>query len=500
MKYEQLRDRASKRFRVSRDKFDQTFPDKCSKHFLEKLVTFAKRTNGWDTALQQLRLRQATRRAAAKSRVASDDWLPADVPCATDNADTQGDVWDSIYWITVPGTQALEDATTLSIPFFPQDRERLRHNPWLEKALELGSTTSMAEKHNDGSISVHQSLATCLAVEHEQGESFSTRHFGWKWLIERIQEDDLLAYCSNSTMILIQATGDDPDEMEGAYEYVQQLDGTNGTALRIYPCREEWWQETRKAGDIRALDKIANGAYRPATCFGHGIPCMLRNADKTVLKRSRSGSAQHVSLLTREQRGRELTCIPTEAPVGAKGPQRPRKKLGTSSILTQPKYFHQEFVPGLSEGEFKVFIVTEPDPKGLRGLSGRIVAISWVTVSIQEKEKTFASRAVQDVDFERFKCHSVTSEGLQAFALDTFDKLRRLDSRAFESLEVGARLDIGVADNNDGKGGKGFFVNEITRWYNAHYFSFTTCADPKTQLCGAFARSFTRAIKAGMSA
>ncbi|PWO19729.1 hypothetical protein PtrARCrB10_11767 [Pyrenophora tritici-repentis] len=65
----------------------------------------------------------------------------------------------------------------------------------------------------------------------------------------------------------------------------------------------------------------------------------------------------------------------------------------------------------------------------------------------------------------------------------------------FESLEVGVRLDIGVANTRTAK--KAFFVNEITRWYGAHYFSYHICAEPKTQICKAFAGAFAMVINSG---
>jgi hypothetical protein len=66
----------------------------------------------------------------------------------------------------------------------------------------------------------------------------------------------------------------------------------------------------------------------------------------------------------------------------------------------------------------------------------------------------------------------------------------------FESLEVGTRLDIGVAE--DGMGEKLLFVNEITRWYGAHYFSHNICSEPKTQICKAFAHAFGELLQSGM--
>jgi hypothetical protein len=55
------------------------------------------------------------------------------------------------------------------------------------------------------------------------------------------------------------------------------------------------------------------------------------------------------------------------------------------------------------------------------------------------------------------------------------------DWEDFESLEAGVRLDVAIS--NDGR----FFVNEITRWYAADFFSLSTLGPPHTQLCSSYA-------------
>ena len=55
----------------------------------------------------------------------------------------------------------------------------------------------------------------------------------------------------------------------------------------------------------------------------------------------------------------------------------------------------------------------------------------------------------------------------------------------FESLEVGVRLDIGVS----GKKGRCFFVNEITRFYAADFFSQHTLGAPQQEVCMGFAEA-----------
>ncbi|KAH7033976.1 hypothetical protein B0J12DRAFT_680079 [Macrophomina phaseolina] len=77
--------------------------------------------------------------------------------------------------------------------------------------------------------------------------------------------------------------------MEAVYDCIQRLNAIHNANLRVYPRREEWWQETRKMGDIQVLDKIAQGSYRPVTCFGQGLLCKLLDCEKTVYKRTQSG-------------------------------------------------------------------------------------------------------------------------------------------------------------------------------------------------------------------
>ncbi|KAJ5042648.1 hypothetical protein J3E74DRAFT_422827 [Bipolaris maydis] len=84
------------------------------------------------------------------------------------------------------------------------------------------------------------------------------------------------------------------------------------------------------------------------------------------------------------------------------------------------------------------------------------------------------------------------------FALFVFEALRaRPDSMlVFESLEVGVRLDIGLAYIDTVNK---FFVNEITRWYGAHYFSHHILGEPKTQICKEFASAFSAFLNGSTS-
>jgi hypothetical protein len=71
---------------------------------------------------------------------------------------------------------------------------------------------------------------------------------------------------------------------------------------------------------------------------------------------------------------------------------------------------------------------------------------------------------------------------LCAFALHTYSALRqRHDAyECYESLEVGVRLDIGVSElSPTGR----FFVDEITRWHAADFFSRLILPYPHVEIC-----------------
>jgi hypothetical protein len=270
----------------------------------------------------------------------------------------------------------------------------------------------------------------------------------------------------------------------------------HGASFRTYPNENEAWQQRAKLGDIRALDDIANDelcppkfSYRPTTCYGPG-PCKLRDCQKTVHKRTHSSSALHVEVRERGER-HQLTCdLETPAPREprvrrGKKPTttKSHSKCSSYAIKSSAHWFHQELIPTLQTCEFRVLIVTEASENGVRGRVGRVVAIAKTTLN--QKTKVLAVREFQPEDLEP----PLKRSDLVEFALFVFEQLRKREDAMvyFESLEVGARLDIGVAVM--------FFVNEITRWYEAHYFSHHLCAEPKTRICKDLARSLTAILR-----
>jgi hypothetical protein len=83
--------------------------------------------------------------------------------------------------------------------------------------------------------------------------------------------------------------------------------------------------------------------------------------------------------------------------------------------------------------------------------------------------------------------NSIDLKELEDFALHVFNALRnRLDwSSNYESLEIGVRLDIGISP---AIGYCRYFVNEITRIYEADFFA-EWLAQPGTHICKAVAEA-----------
>jgi hypothetical protein len=74
---------------------------------------------------------------------------------------------------------------------------------------------------------------------------------------------------------------------------------------------------------------------------------------------------------------------------------------------------------------------------------------------------------------------------LTEYALHVYSRLQEPDKKGFQSLDVGRRLDIGIAPD----GGQ-FVVDELTRWYGAHQFAVQTQSMPGDRICRAYAKAF----------
>lgn len=373
-----------------------------------------------------------------------------------------------------------------------------------------------------------------LAVQHGARfeESFSVRYHEWGWLkgqlqkLQKPQNDSLLSTSSDShdgcdklllsdsdgqrqsTVIFIHATTHKPPEIQHVYEDVRMLRLTSGARIRVYPNMREWRQDQERIQDIQVLDEIAKSSgrleysYRPITCFGG--PCTLQNCERTVLKRSHSEGERHVKIFDENYKDWEaicnLTC--TYQPHRPERRSRKHKKENQkhqeerAAFGSRPHWFHQEYVSGLSHGEFRVSIRPKPNnEEDTRGWKGEVISLAWT--SWNEKGELHIVKADENHfgGSPNSKCGALRKSDLKCFCLFVFEKLRARKSPCYESLEVGVRLDVGVADS---QGQKRFFVNEITRWYNAHYFSYIILAKPWTKIYKAFAEAFRGYVQDGM--
>jgi hypothetical protein len=88
---------------------------------------------------------------------------------------------------------------------------------------------------------------------------------------------------------------------------------------------------------------------------------------------------------------------------------------------------------------------------------------------------------------------NLTGRMLFGFASKVYHNLLLKDHPAFRSLLVGCRLDCGIDTN-----GKGSFVKEITRYYNADKFSLEMQAPPHDRVCKGFANGFNTQFSAAV--
>ncbi|PZD26496.1 ARO8, Transcriptional regulator, partial [Pyrenophora tritici-repentis] len=397
--------------------------------------------------------------------------------------------WQKLFWVSFPDTKRLDETATLAIQLFPEDRESLGHDPWLTEACSMTLHNTVIPSDNEDCF-IHQGLVTALATKALA--QISVDAHTWDWLATQLQGNLLSRSCTDEDgnalhgILFLHWTTNEPTNptLDKVYSAVRLLKHIHPASFRVYPNENEAEQERNKLGDIRALDEVASSSpqefsYRPRTCYGHG-PCKLRDYQTTVHKRTQSGCATHVHVRERGDH-HELTC------------QSEAQMLETTSQNSRgrKKKPIQEFVPSLQSCEFRVFIATEPSKRGIRGRIGQVIAIA--KTSFNSDTQALAVREFLPEDLEP----TLTRLDLVRFALFIFKRLRaRPDSMIFfESLEVGVRLDIGVADTGTAK--KAFFVNEIIRWYGAHYFSYHICAEPKTQICKAFAGAFAMVINSG---
>jgi len=272
------------------------------------------------------------------------------------------------------------------------------------------------------------------------------------------------------------------------YSAMAKQQALRSSLFRCFPSQSEHIFQASKLGDCQALDEVAatspqKYAYRPRACFKHGEArhsmkdCCLAGLNQIVMKRSHSSAGEHVLVIDGDR---------------AEPNQRNNRNLGYC-------WFGQEFEPSFSLfGEFRVFIVAESDREGeetksIRGRRGTIlhtIITEWPQGNDVPGE--VYAHAANPYDFRSPYVQPLEMTDLHDFALHVYESLRgRSDWEThFETLEVGVRLDIGIStERKKGRGEKMFFVNEITRFYDASYFSQQTLGAPHQEVCYAFAEA-----------
>ena len=412
-----------------------------------------------------------------------------------------------LLWCGIPDVHNIAKSDLLGIPFSKSDQEILRDNvlDWLvpEESNEFKTMQQdigagfIKTKLVDGPV-IHQSVVTLILARRSSAVHVTFRN--WTWVKKQLDSNSLLSVLPYTevggvrrtlpTVIFVSSTLTQwPDYLstDDFYKKIGEVADAHG-GLRVYPSKTETDRAHRKIGDIRALDMIAETSqyafsYRPKTCFGIG-KCTLVDAaaEKTVLKRGRSCGAADV-IITDSSDREKLRCIV------------PGKPEGRTTVPGGPLWLHQEYVETLQTlGEFRVFIRSRSPSEAIYSQCGEIICVA--RTRLEWETKAFATRPV-DIPNDFKWCFDGGEGGrdeavrskfreLCAFALYTYSALRqRHDAlECYESLEIGVRLDIGVSELSP----KGrFFVNEITRWHAADFFSRLILPYPHIEICQAYA-------------
>jgi hypothetical protein len=345
-----------------------------------------------------------------------------------------------------------------------------------EKAMQLQPIVGPAFlSSNRDLVTAHQSIVTVsfLADSTNANVMFQTS----KWLHRQIQDDH--SQLEPGTIFLLAWRRHDPESCT-MQDIFKAFEGLKSRGVRIFPSIHELDHAQEKLGDIRALDQIADYApdvwsFRPVTC-DNVSECRLGVSG--VLKRTHSCGSDHVIVYpTASDVSKHLQCL--------SGQRRMSKRRACQSI---GRWFHQEFVEDLiSGGEFRVFVITKTDLSALRNRKGVVIDMihtlelpsKELVVTVLHPNLTWRGKTQ--------KQNGIDVKELEDFALYVFNALRnRRDwSRDYESLEIGVRLDIGMSLAS---GRCRYFVNEITRIYEADFFA-EWLAQPGTHICKAVAEA-----------
>jgi hypothetical protein len=301
----------------------------------------------------------------------------------------------------------------------------------------------------------------------------------WKWLEKQLRDNasGLRSHLTDSNglpvpaVIILHCTTTKPKDLFDVCRQIESLRSEH--SICSYPKESELSQDQGKhdwkiLDEIAAKSTIAEYRFRPTTCPGRGN-CLLRDKRITFMKRDHSSGGAHTRYQIESDRG-FLQC------------DIPDKSVEKKSDPEGYHWFHQQYIDSLDSREILVFIAMKNDLKGILGLRGHVV--HRVTTK-RKLNKNINSRAFQESDLQNEDCGWYDEEKLDRFALWIVDQLLRLPDalELFWSLKIGVRLDVGFHNGYP-------FVNEITRIYNAHFFSLPGLADPYTRMAEEVAISF----------
>jgi hypothetical protein len=269
---------------------------------------------------------------------------------------------------------------------------------------------------------------------------------------------------------------------------------------RIFPPREEIIWADSKTYDILAFDEMAaDEDYRPRTCcFGPGEHnCLFPSDDMSVLKRSHSCGNAHVMILSgKDQVEKER-----------KEMEKSRENhVDDNTPGWYYRWMHQQYVSTLVDfGEFRVFIATKTgNGKAREPYVVSVIHTQWTKPIPKRPQRKSNKQCSADKVGQEFLARKVEPNeqwsqyplihynDLTRFALKVYRQLQHAGGQGFKSLDVGGRLDIGVAPS-----GKQFFVNELTRWYGAHHFALNTQLSPGDAICRAYTKAFAETLEKG---
>lgn len=373
----------------------------------------------------------------------------------------EGPAVQQIVWAAYPDNPRervpLLESKTLSLEINSVQMKLPGGIPWLdlERLEALAGQFPSFVQVKKGDVRIHQGLATALKLESVSNATVELGTWAQLQLMLKAsgKSQPALDTREGSLLFILHCTTARPPDL---LEVCRELDAREG-CLTLPSYAELVWQEG-KLGDIEAFDEIArrSNKWRPQTCVGRG-DCTLRDA-VSVAKRSGSGGGECVRIVTESDRG-ELQCSTAKQHGSTKAPRDGQR------------WFHQEYVPGLSAREFRVWVVTRADDRALRGRRAQVVA---KVVTNWDWDEAMHSTAVTDIHLKG--CFGVTEAMLDEYALHIVDELRRRDDAKehFASLEIACRVDIGTIAGT-------LFVVEATRFYNAHFFSLCL-PEPYTML------------------